>query len=268
MKSDKNAIATRRNQYIESLNELYIEDYGNWLAQQSEEKKARISRKASSIKHGLSTSAPIVCKGPSACPFFSACPIPENYLRPGPPTDYPIGKSCVLEVEYVAQQVMDYMVELDVDPGDPVEMSLINELALLDLLRSRAVLVMAHGDKRGHGRDLLTIDEAIIGFDKNGNALMSQSTKVHPAVDIMERHEKRRLKILEKFNATRESKVKVFGGNVDNHTKLQQDIEAIRAYMEAVSKGGLQLSAETDEVLLLEGKPKEVLFRDTMEVIK
>lgn len=263
----KDIIVQRRLDYINSLNNIYAEGYGDWLSKQSQVKRDRINKKVNHVKYGLSGTAVISCAGPSKCPFFSACPIPENYPNTGPMSDYPIHESCVLEAEYMAQQVIDYIVHLEVDPTDVVEMSLINELALLDVFRNRAVLVLANGDKRGHGRDLLTFDENVVGFDKNGNALTSSVTKIHPAVDIMEKHEKRRIRILDKFNATREAKFKTFGGNLENHDKLQQDLQSIRSYLESLSKTQIAISADEDEVMFLQDK-KPLNFLDALEEIK
>lgn len=237
----RNALATRRNAFSEELTALYADSYTRWLEGTSTKTRERVQARVRAVKHGMSVTAPIFCLGPSGCPFFAACPIPEKPGVPGPIGDYPVGLQCVLEVEYVAQQVVDYIHKLDVDPADPVEMSLINELALLDLLRNRAVLVLASGDRRGHGRDLLTIDESIVGWSEDGTPLTSQSTKAHPAVDIMERHEKRRSRILEQFAATREKRMRLYGGDLTPGTSLEAHMQLIREFMTKIATSGIAL---------------------------
>jgi hypothetical protein len=232
-----NALAAKRDRYIELLGEAYADSYGNWLAKQTEERRARIQRKSNNVKNGLATVAPITCAGPKKCPFYTRCPIPDEPGKEGPASDYPINMPCVLEAEYTAQKMVDYIDHLKVDVTDPVEMSFVNELALLDLLRNRAVMIMSGGDSRGYGRDMLTTDEAIVGWDDNGVPLTSVSTKIHPAVEIMDKHERRRQKILDKMVATRESKIKLYGGNLDNNTRLQDDIRALRQMVQAVASG-------------------------------
>lgn len=236
-----NSVATRRHEYGEFLAEAYSANLGSWLERQTAVKQARISRKALNLKHGLAVSAPLNCLGPERCPFYAACPIPDQPGQILPRDEYPINMSCVLEVEYVGQQLVDYMRELDVDPANPVEMSLINELALLDLLRNRAVLILSHGDRRGHGRDMLTVDESIVGWSDDGQPLTSQSTKAHPAVDIMERHEKRRGRILEQFAATRASKFRLYGGNLESNTELNNQLIAIREHLTQLSTNGVSM---------------------------
>ncbi len=244
----RTAVDQRRLNYMEQLNSIYADGYGEWLARQPSAVKQRIQKKTSHIRHGLSANAVLNCRGPSKCPFFAACPIPEAYPNVGPLEFYPIGEACVLEAEYMAQQTVDYIQNLDIDPSDSVEMSLVHELALLDVLRNRAVLILSHGDKRGHGRDLLTIDESIVGFDREGRALTSSSTKIHPVVQVMEMHEKRRLKILEKLNATRDTKVRLYGGSLEGNDKLFEDMQAIKQYLETITKQPLTLSQEEDRM--------------------
>lgn len=245
MSVDEATALAKRDAYITELSESFADTYGSWMAQQSPEKQQRIRRKATSIKHGMAVVAPLTCLGPQRCPFFAYCPIPEDHENPGPKSDYPTGKPCVLEVEYVAQRVYDYLTDLKVDHTNSVERSLVDELALLDLLRNRAVMVMSTGDSRGQGRDMLTVDESIIDFAADGTPMTNTTTKAHPAIDIMDKHERRRQKILDKFAATRESKIKLYGGNTSESSQLMKDLHLVRAVMQQIAQQGLELTGET-----------------------
>src|SRR5688572_18851405 len=169
--TENNNLALKRDQLIEAISNSYADTYGAWLANQSTDKQIRIARKSESIKRGgVATIGALTCYGPKRCPFFHACPIPSNVSKPGLDSEYPINLPCVLEVEYIAQQVVSYCDQLKVDPQDIVEMSLINELAFSDLVKNRAILILSGGDSKGQGRDLLAVDEQIIGWSPDGDA--------------------------------------------------------------------------------------------------
>ncbi len=263
----KELAVARRAAYMRTLDEMYQDTYGGWLEKQDAEKKERIRKKSLHMSHGLTHTAVLQCKGPAKCPFYAACPIPKVGQTTIPPMDeFPINNGCVLEVSYMGQRLMYYMDFLEVDPFNTVEMSLIDELALLDLLKNRATLVLANGDKRGQGRDLLSVDVAVVGFSKDGQALTSEVTKAHPMIDILERHERRRLKILEKFNATRESRLKVLGTDVGAQSKLQQDIMDIKSFVESAVKKGMVLSTQ-DNAVVLADKSHKPYTPDPLELL-
>lgn len=260
MSKDNNALAKRRDEYIEKLNEAYISKYGRWLATQTAAKQERIKVGANNLKHGLAMAAPLVCRGPKGCPFFHACPIPLETNNPGPDSEYPIGISCPLEAEFVAQKIVDYIGSLKVDPSDPVEMALIQELALLDNYRNRAALLLAGGDLKGGGRDLLTTEDVVTTWDAEGNPNIIQNLRIHPAVEVMDKHEKRRSKILDQFAATRSSKFRVYGGNIETNSKLQEDLNQIRLALEKIGKGGFVLTSEESMPVLLDSSIKSSLL--------
>lgn len=235
-------LEARQQQHIEQLLATQPTKYEQWFDQLAANKQARVLKKAQSVRHGLTHIAPLTCLGPRKCPFFNACPIPDDVRKPGPDSDYPINMPCVLEANYVAQRVVDYMKQLQVDPQDPVEMSLVNELALMDLMKNRAVLIMSTGDSLGQGRDLLAIDTFV---DAEGNT--RQSVRSHPAVDILDKLERRRTKLLDKFLATRESHMRVVGG-IQNQTLLQQEVQKLTAFITQMQAQPLQLEAADEKL--------------------
>lgn len=238
-----NDLETKQQQYVQLLLQSQPTKYEQWFESLAAQKKERIVHKSNSIRHGLTHISPLNCLGPKRCPFFNACPIPEDPARPGPDSDYPINMPCVLESNYVAQKVVDYMKQLQVDPEDPVEMSLINELAMVDLMKNRAVMVISNGDSLGQGRDLLAIDEFV---DAEGNT--RNSIRAHPAVDILDKLEKRRIKLLDKFLATRESRIKVVG-TMENQSLLQQEMHQLSQFIHKLQLKPAQLGAVDEETI-------------------
>ena len=238
VKIDDNKEA-RQNEFYRSLSESN-DDYGQYLSRLDSKKLTRIKQSVANIKSGVHASAPLICIGPEKCPFIKRCPIPDKKangeLILGDVSEYPMGRECVMEKFFVEQKIVDYLKYLDVDPTNPVEMSLVNELALIDLYKNRCLMVLSEGDKKGDGRDFLQID--VTGFNENGDR--AESTKLHPVVEMIDRLERRREKWLDKLMETRKAKsdfmLKV--GETNNNSRVLQEISQLREALYAVSTEG------------------------------
>ncbi len=212
------------------------------------EKAARIVAKSNHYKNGVYTSSPIMCMGCKKCPFINKCPIPERDMNGalvlGEESDYPIGRECIMETVFVEQKLIDYISYLNVDPSNPVEMSIVNELSLIDLYKNRCVLILSNGDKKGEGRDFLISD--VVAFNENGEK--AETTKLHPVVDMIDKLERRRERWLEKLVETRESKAKMMAKiqENNNNSRVLEEISMLR-----------QALYEVDSKKLL---PKEILI--------
>lgn len=206
------------------------DDYNKYLDRLDSKKLTRIKQSVANIKSGVHASAPLMCIGPEKCPFIKRCPIPDKTasgeLVLGNLEEYPIGRECVMEKFFVEQKIVDYLQYLDVDPRNPVEMSLVNELALIDLYKNRCLMVLSEGDRKGQGRDFMQTD--ITGFNENGDK--AETTKLHPIIEMIDKLERRREKWLDKLMETRKSKsdfmLKV--GETNNNSKVLQEISQLR----------------------------------------
>lgn len=218
------------------FNKLKEDDYSSYLEKLPPEKVEKIKNRISSYKTGVYASAPIVCYGPDKCPFIGKCPIPSitanGKLEVGDNSLYPIGRECLMEKFFVEQKTIDYLQYLDVDPNNPVEMSIINELALIDLYKNRCLLVLSQGDKNGQGRDFLLVD--VLGFNENGDK--AESTKLHPVVDMIEKLERRRERWLERLMETREAKAKFLSkiSENKNQSRVLEEISMLREALYAI----------------------------------
>ena len=230
-------------------------EYMQYFDNLAPEKQKKIVNSINRIQTGLHAVAPIMCLGPNKCPFIDRCPIPErdsnNKLEYGPDANYPMGRECILEKFYMQQKLVEYVSHLNVDPGNPVEMSIVNELALIDLYKNRTLMIMAVGDKAGQGRDFMRVD--VLGFSESGDK--AEQAKLHPAVDMLDRLERRREKWLEKLMETRKSKadwmVKVGGGG--NESKILSEITKLRealSQLEGVEAPQLIEEDDDDEILI------------------
>ena len=174
-------------------------EHNTYLANLPEEKARRILSKSLAYKNGVHVSSPIMCMGCKKCPFINKCPIPERDINGalvlGEESDYPVGRECIMETLFVEQKLVDYITYLNVDPNNPVEMSIVNELSLIDLYKNRCLLVLSNGDKKGEGRDFLITD--VVAFNENGEK--AENTKLHPVIDMIDKLERRRERWLEKL---------------------------------------------------------------------
>ena len=244
-------ILSTKEEAIAKISEV-DDDYQRYLDKLNPEKKRRIINSINRVQTGLHAVAPIMCLGPEKCPFVSKCPIPERdekgELVYGPEENYPSGQECILEKFYMQQKIIEYVEHLNVDPANPVEMSIVNELSLIDLYKNRSLMIMSGGDKSGQGRDFMRID--IIGFNENGD--IAESSKLHPAVDMMDRLEKRREKWLEKLMETRKSKadwmLKV--GGAGNESKILGEIQKLRDAILQLEGNDIVELEDSDEILL------------------
>lgn len=219
----------RQVEFFETINKS-TDEYATYLARLDSKKLARVKRSVSAIKSGVHASAPLICLGPEKCPFVKRCPIPDmdnsGELDFGEISQYPIGRECVMEKFFVEQKIVDYLQHLDVDPSNPVEMSIVNELALIDLYKNRSLMVLSQGDKRGDGRDFMTTD--VTGFNENGDR--AETTKLHPVIEMIDKLEKRREKWLDKLIQTRKTKAEFMlkMGESNNNSRVLEEISRLR----------------------------------------
>lgn len=236
----------RQEDFFKSLQE---ESYDNYLTKIPEAKLNRIKKSVNRIQTGIHASAPLTCLGPDNCPFIKKCPIPtvnpNGTLDKGDPEDYPLGKECIMEKFYVEQKIVDYLTYLDVDPNNPVEMSIVNELALIDLYKNRCLFVLSNGDRKGEGRDFLMVD--VTGFNENGDK--AETTKLHPVIEMIDKLERRRERWLERLMETRKSKADfmVKMGENQNNSKVLSEIQALRNALASV-----EITEALDEEILID----------------
>lgn len=234
----------------EAINALSFGDehYEKYIDNLSPEKRERIERSLLRRKHGMHTVAPITCTGPSACPFLNSCPIPErdDTGRPihGDEKDYPLYRPCVFEMTYLQQKIVDYLMHLQVDPSNPIEMAIVNELAIIDLYKQRGMLVLANGDKDGDGRDFLRQD--IEESQGEHGMMIKKTTQLHPVVALLNTQESRRVKLLETLMETRKSKydVSIRLGEVNTSSTIKGELENIRKLLENNSKEEISLDSK------------------------
>lgn len=230
-------------------------EYQKYLDKLSPARRSRIHRQVARTRNGLYTIAPSTCLGASKCLFIEQCPIPERgpggEIIIGDPKDYPMYRPCVFEMLYMQQKVIDYTQHLQVDPANPIEVALVNDLAVIDLYKNRAMLIMSGGDKEGDGRDFLKRD--MMEQQGEHGTLTSTQTQLHPVAAYLDVLEKRRGRLIDALMETRRGKldlsVKLGHGRVDS--VLREDLVAIRRALEA-AVATPTLGAAQEQLLLID----------------
>lgn len=206
------------------------DDYARYLDQLPDKKRLRIIAKNQVMQHGLHSTAPMICCGPNKCKVIEWCPIPEmsdsGEKILGPAANYPIGQPCIMERLYIASRAAELSAYLKVDPGNPIEATIVDELALIDLYKHRCQMFLAKGDRDGQGLDFMRIDT--MGYDEYGN----EKTKaaIHPIAEMMDKLERRRERWLDRLNETRKAKQEIAmkAGSSAPESKVLREMEQLR----------------------------------------
>lgn len=236
---------SKEERQLQYFNKISTNDkYDKYLSKLSESKISKVKNYITN--QGVHSISPIICLGPDRCPFLSRCPIPDiddnGRVTKGKLEDYPINQACIVEKFFVEQKILDYMKHLDVDPTNTVEMSIVDELALIDLYKNRCMTVLSNGDKSGFGRDFLLTE--ITGFNENGDT--STNTKLHPLLELMDKLERRRERWLEKLLETRKSKADMVSklGNEEMNSKVLGEIQKLRLALEITQQSDIMIGEE------------------------
>lgn len=142
---------------------------------------------------GAAAKVPLMCGGASICPFADACPFVEI-------NKVPVGRNCPIEKELIAYWVAKYMDEFDIDPTNQSEVSLITEMAELDIYDYRATLLLSAPENA----DMM--QQIVVGVNADGNPIYNED--IHKAFELKERVKRRKQLILESLVGTRKEKYK------------------------------------------------------------
>jgi hypothetical protein len=133
------------------------------------------------------------------------------------------------------EKQLAYINHLEVDVQNPIEMSIISELALIDLYKNRALMILSRGDKRGEGRDFISHSSE---FDSE-TGVESVKSVLHPVSDMIDKLEKRRVGWLDRLVETRKSKIELASklGTKDTNSKLLNELHSLKEALEKAGKG-------------------------------
>lgn len=174
------------------------EDYADIVF--TREDADKVHRRLIGVKWGgAAAKTPLYCAGEEVCPFANDCPFVEIQRATGE-RKVPVGRACPIEKELIAYWVAKYMQSFEVDPENQAEVSLITELAELDIFDYRCSLILSRGENAEMTQSI------VVGVDAQGRPISNQ--EIHKAFEIKERVKKRKHTILESLVGTRKEQYK------------------------------------------------------------
>jgi hypothetical protein len=171
----------------------------------------QIQKQLRNLEHGHYAMVPIHCRG-KACRYENICPL----LKAG--VSSMVGQQCPLEEHLLKTWIQHYQQSLNVDPTNTIEMNLVCELAKIEIYSARA----AH---RVGSEDIII--NQVIGVSDKGEPIYRE--ELHPVLGLAESQDRRKLRLLEAFLATRQSLAEAGGsGKGDQSTHAAELADIVR----------------------------------------
>jgi hypothetical protein len=185
-----------KEEFLEAFERIRPENFlpEGW----SVEKKNRVAAltKPSQVRSTMFSSIPLICKA-EKCVFADQCPLQQEGIAPR-------GFSCPIEMRFVVDVMDNLMKDLEVNPNNFVEASLVRDLVDQEVQYLRKTKFLAKES---------FMQENIIGIAPDGSPIKKK--ELHLAVELEDRIHKRKQILLKHLLATREQKVKAGMGHVD-----------------------------------------------------
>lgn len=209
-------------------------------AQLSAEQSNVLTKFMQSVTYGHQAALPMTCKA-LKCPFLKMCPLYKASV------ELPEGKTCPVEAALISQWVqitMDALHIKDTDPEDAVDMSMIYELAGLEMIRYRAAAKLAETPE--------LIEERVVGYSPQGSPIYGEVPKA--ALIVLEKYGKMISKLRDQLLATRRSQAMV--GNIQNDVSSRGASLMERAKKLAEDRKSAQNNPMDAEFSVLDGPKK------------
>ena len=160
-------------------------------------------------KTSMFSSIPMTCEH-SRCVFADTCPLLKENLAPK-------GAPCPIEMSIVSQFTYDYMDQLDVNPDNLVEVSMVRDLVDQEVqyIRKTKLLAKEH-----------FIQENVIGVDQDGQPILKK--ELHLAVELEDKLHKRRKDLRNQLLATREAKAKIGQTQLDTAQAISDILDKVK----------------------------------------
>jgi hypothetical protein len=161
-------------------------------------------------RNAMFSSIPMNCEA-EKCIFASTCPLIKERLAPR-------GNPCPIEMAMVSQFTGEYLEQLDVNPNNLVEVSMVRDLVDQEVQYMRKTKLLA----KEH-----FIQENVIGVDQDGQPILKK--ELHLAVELEDKLHKRRKDLRNQLLATREAKAKVGQVQLDTAQAISDIINKVQA---------------------------------------
>lgn len=192
-------------------------------------------------KTSMFSSIPMTCEH-SKCVFADTCPLLKENLAPK-------GSPCPIEMSIVSQFTSDYMDQLEVNPENLVEVSMVRDLVDQEVqyIRKTKLLAKEH-----------FIQENVIGVDQDGQPILKK--ELHLAVELEDKLHKRRKDLRNQLLATREAKAKIGQTQLDTAQTISDILSKVQIIEKEKNKliqqktGGLEYDEYIDAEIVQENK--------------
>lgn len=173
-----------------SFLQLDPEEYGDIVLSAKDAKMVH-SRLIGVKWGGAAAKVPLMCGGPEICPFKDDCPFVEINKAPA-------GRKCPIEKELIAYWTAKYMDEFEIDESSQSEISMVTELAELDIYDYRCSMILSRVENAEMTQQI------VVGVDADGRPIYNED--IHKAFEMKERVKRRKHVILEALVGTRKEK--------------------------------------------------------------
>lgn len=161
-------------------------------------------------RNSMFSSIPMSCEA-DRCIFADTCPLLKENLAPR-------GKPCPIEMSMVSQFTAEYLNQLDVNPNNLVEVSMVRDLVDQEIQYMRKTKLLA----KEH-----FIQENVIGVDQDGQPILKK--ELHLAVELEDKLHKRRKDLRNQLLATREARAKVGQVQLDTAQAISDIIDKVQS---------------------------------------
>ena len=198
-----------KDTFLQHFEEMRPDLFLREIYERSEDAElAAESLRPSKTRSSMFSSIPMKCKGKD-CPFSDTCPLFQKKIAP-------TGKPCPIELTLVSDFMQNIMYDLNVDPTNLVEVSMVRDLVDQEIQHVRKSKLIAKEE---------LIQENIIGLDSENRPVIKK--ELHLAVELEDKILKRKKDVRNQLLASREAKAKAGQGNLDTAqviSKIFQDI--------------------------------------------
>ena len=156
------------------------------------------------------SSIPMNCEA-EKCVYASTCPLLKENVAPK-------NNPCPIEMSMVSQFTTEYLDQLDVNPNNLVEVSMVRDLVDQEVQYMRKTKLLA----KEH-----FIQENVIGIDQDGQPILKK--ELHLAVELEDKLHKRRKDLRNQLLATREAKAKVGQVQLDTAQAISDIINKVQS---------------------------------------
>ena len=156
------------------------------------------------------SSIPMNCEA-EKCVYASTCPLLKENVAPK-------NNPCPIEMSMVSQFTTEYLEQLDVNPNNLVEVSMVRDLVDQEVQYMRKTKLLA----KEH-----FIQENVIGIDQDGQPILKK--ELHLAVELEDKLHKLRKDLRNQLLATREAKARVGQVQLDTAQAISDIINKVQS---------------------------------------